>query len=32
MFQGAYTAIITPFKDNGKVDEEAFKKLIDFQI
>ena len=32
MFQGAYTAIITPFKDNGKVDEEAFKRLIDFQI
>lgn len=32
MFQGAYTAIITPFRDNGKVDEQAFKKLIDFQI
>lgn len=26
-----YTAIITPFKNN-KIDEQAFKKLIEFQI
>ena len=32
MFRGVFTAIITPFKSNGEVDEEAFKKLIDFQI
>ena len=32
MFKGVFTAIITPFKSSGEVDEEAFKKLIDFQI
>ena len=32
MFKGVYTAIVTPFKENGEIDEEAFKKLIDFQI
>jgi 4-hydroxy-tetrahydrodipicolinate synthase len=32
MFRGVFTAIITPFKSNGEVDEEALKKLIDFQI
>ncbi len=31
VFTGAATAIITPFK-NGKVDYEAFGKLIDWQI
>ena len=31
MFTGTYTAIITPFK-NGAIDEEAYRKLIDFQI
>ncbi|MGJ8658056.1 MAG: 4-hydroxy-tetrahydrodipicolinate synthase [Akkermansiaceae bacterium] len=31
MFKGTFTAIVTPFKD-GKVDEAAFRKLIDFQI
>ena len=31
-FKGVYTAIITPFKQDGSVDEEAFKKLIDFNI
>jgi 4-hydroxy-tetrahydrodipicolinate synthase len=28
MFEGSYVALVTPFK-NGKVDEEAIKKLID---
>lgn len=32
MFRGVFTAMITPFKSSGEVDEEAFKKLIDFQI
>jgi len=32
MFKGVFTAIVTPFKSSGEVDEEAFKKLIDFQI
>lgn len=31
MFKGTFTAIVTPFK-NGKVDEQAFRELIDFQI
>jgi len=31
MFSGAYTAIVTPFKD-GRVDEEALKKLIRFNV
>jgi 4-hydroxy-tetrahydrodipicolinate synthase len=31
MFKGTYTAIVTPFK-NGRIDENAFRKLIDFQI
>lgn len=31
MFKGAIVAIVTPFK-NGKVDEEALRGLIEFQI
>ena len=31
IFRGAFTALITPFKD-GKVDEEAFRELIETQI
>jgi 4-hydroxy-tetrahydrodipicolinate synthase len=31
MFNGTYTAIVTPFK-NGKVDEAALERLIKFQI
>ncbi|MDD5772411.1 MAG: 4-hydroxy-tetrahydrodipicolinate synthase [bacterium] len=31
MFQGAMTAIVTPFKA-GKVDEGALQKLIEFQL
>lgn len=31
MFQGSFTAIVTPFKD-GELDEAAFRGLIDFQI
>lgn len=31
MFKGSFVAIVTPFKD-GKVDEEAYRELIDFQI
>lgn len=31
MFEGAIVALVTPFK-NGEVDEEAFRKLIEFQI
>ena len=31
MIHGSLVAIVTPFK-NGKIDEGAFKKLIEFQI
>jgi 4-hydroxy-tetrahydrodipicolinate synthase len=31
MLQGAITAIVTPFKD-GKLDETAYRELIEFQI
>jgi 4-hydroxy-tetrahydrodipicolinate synthase len=31
MFKGCFTALITPFRD-GKVDEKAFKSLVDWQI
>jgi len=31
MFSGSLVAIVTPFK-NGKIDEQAFADLIDFQI
>lgn len=30
-FHGAFTALVTPFKD-GKIDEEAFRKHIEWQI
>jgi len=31
MFKGSIVAIVTPFRD-GKVDEEAYRRLIEFQI
>lgn len=31
MFKGSIVAIVTPFKE-GKVDEEAYRRLIEFQI
>ena len=31
MFKGVFVAIVTPFK-NGKIDEEALRGLIDYQI
>lgn len=31
MFKGSFVALITPFR-NGKVDEKAFQKLVDWQI
>ncbi len=32
IFEGAATAIITPFFEDGSVDYESFGRLIDFQI
>jgi 4-hydroxy-tetrahydrodipicolinate synthase len=31
-FRGAYTALITPMKENGDVDYEGFRRLVAFQI
>lgn len=31
-FQGTGTALITPFKADGSVDEKALRRLVDFQI
>ena len=31
MFAGTHTAIVTPFR-NGKLDEEALRKLVDYQF
>ena len=31
MFKGSFVALVTPF-DNGKIDEKAYKELIEFQI
>lgn len=32
MFKGAFTAIVTPFDKDGKINYEKFKELIEFQI
>ena len=32
LFKGSCTALITPFKKDGSVDFESFKKIVDFQI
>src|SRR5947208_1008557 len=31
-FQGTGTAMITPFKEDGSVDEKALRRFVDFQI
>jgi 4-hydroxy-tetrahydrodipicolinate synthase len=32
MFKGAMTAIVTPFTEDGSIDEQALRKFVDFQI
>ncbi|RPJ08524.1 MAG: 4-hydroxy-tetrahydrodipicolinate synthase [Spirochaetaceae bacterium] len=32
MFKGVYTAIVTPFTKDNKIDEKVLRKLIDIQI
>ena len=32
MFEGAHTAIVTPFKADGAVDYDRLRSLIEFQI
>lgn len=31
MFNGTGTALVTPFKKDGSIDEEALRRLVDFQ-
>ena len=31
MFRGSFVAIVTPFK-NGRIDEKAFRRLIEFHL
>jgi len=31
-FKGAYTALVTPMKENGEVDYDGFKRLVNFQL
>ncbi len=31
-FKGTYTALVTPFKSDGKIDFNSFATLLDFQI
>ncbi len=30
--EGVYTALVTPMSEDGKVDEKALRRLVDFQI
>lgn len=32
MLKGAITAIVTPFKEDGSIDEQALRNLVEFQI
>jgi 4-hydroxy-tetrahydrodipicolinate synthase len=32
MFEGVYTALVTPFLEDGSVDEASLRKLVNFQI
>ena len=32
MFRGSMVAIITPFAEDGRFDEEKYRELIEFQI
>jgi 4-hydroxy-tetrahydrodipicolinate synthase len=32
MYEGVFTALVTPFTQDGKLDEKALRRLVDFQI
>jgi 4-hydroxy-tetrahydrodipicolinate synthase len=32
MFQGSLTALVTPFTEDGRLDEKAFRALVEWQI
>ena len=31
-FEGSYVALITPFKENGEVDEDKIRELVNYHI
>lgn len=31
-FQGVFTALVTPFEADGRIDEDAFRRLVEYQI
>ena len=32
MFKGSFTALVTPFTDQGEIDLAAYDRLVDFQL
>jgi 4-hydroxy-tetrahydrodipicolinate synthase len=32
MFQGTFTALVTPFHDDGSIDEASLRRIVDIQI
>ncbi|MBI4532096.1 MAG: dihydrodipicolinate synthase family protein, partial [Candidatus Latescibacteria bacterium] len=32
MFNGCYTALITPFTGDGRIDDEGLERFIEFQV
>ncbi len=32
MFHGSLTALVTPMREDGSIDEDAFARFIDWQI
>nr|HPO51060.1 dihydrodipicolinate synthase family protein [Spirochaetota bacterium] len=32
MIKGLFTAIVTPFEDNGDIDEKAYRDLVEEQV
>src|SRR5690606_8971510 len=32
MFRGSITALVTPFREDGSLDKEAFSSLVEWQI
>lgn len=32
MFKGSFTALVTPFTDQGEIDLAAYERLVDFQL
>ena len=32
MLRGSFTALVTPFDENGRLDEKAFREFVEWQI